>query len=218
MKLVTYLNLKQLALLLLFVPWGSCLWAHPVSYAGATSIMTWASTNSTDWMLTHSFTTSRALSYHFMRMRDHINPEVEDKFHLLSGNFLLKRWNQLESQGNVYFSIGGGEEVKRKIVGYASVDLDWESRDYYVSHKTEIVARQGGNKNFLRSKVRAGFAPYRGGFEELNTWIITEVEKESDSKKEYDATPFVRFYYRNILTEAGVSLNGEYKFNFMVHF
>lgn len=193
-------------------------YAHPVSFAGSTSIMTWASSNSTDWMLTHSFTPRAALSYHFMRMREHNNPKHEDKFHLLTGNFLLKRWNELESQGNIYFSLGAGEEVKKKAVGFAAIDLDWESRDYYVSYKTETIVRQDGKKQMIRSKARAGFAPYRGGFEELNTWIIAEVEKSSGSDKEYDLTPLVRFYYKNILTETGVSLNGEYKFHFMVHF
>lgn len=197
---------------------SSNLWAHPVSYAGSYSIMTWASENSTDWMLTHSFTPRAALSYHFMRMRNHENSKHEDKFHLLTGNFLLKRWNQLESQGNVYLSLGVGDEVNKSLVGMLAVDLDWESRDYYVSYKTESILRQDGKDPFIRSKARVGFAPYRGGFEELNTWIIAEVSKESDATKEYDLTPLVRFYYRNILTEAGVSLNGEYKFNFMVHF
>lgn len=193
-------------------------YAHPVAYAGSTSIMTWASESSTDWMLTHSFSPRFATSYHFMRMREHNNALHEDKFHLLSGNFLVKRWNQLESQGNIYVSLGAGMETNKKAVGYSSIDLDWESRDYYVSYKTETLVRQDGADPYIRSKFRVGFAPYRGGFEELNTWIIAELSKESDASKEYDLTPLVRFYYRNILTEAGVSLNGEYNFNFMVHF
>ncbi len=142
----------------------------------------------------------------------------EEKFHLLSGNFLLKRWNELESQANIYLSLGGGVEVGKKNVGYVAVDLDWESRDYYVAYETQAIVRNKNEEDIIRSKARIGFAPYRGGFEELNSWVIAEVTKDSDSIKEYDLTPFVRFYYRNILTEFGTSMNGEYKFNFMVHF
>ena len=100
--------LITLSLLVAFMAKPSVSNAHPVAYAGSNSIMTWNNPEMSEWMFAHSFTSHYALAARYFR-----NETVDGKreFYIPQLNFLLKRWNELESQGNVYLSIGHGGEV-----------------------------------------------------------------------------------------------------------
>lgn len=194
--------------------------AHPVAFAGSYSIMAWNSKESTDWMLTHSFTHLYSLSAHYQRIET--KDEGKREFYFPHLNFLLKRWNELDSQANIYLSLGHGvEKIKKDTqdASFLALEADWESRKYYVSLKQEaLLSNKKSSRNFYMTRVRAGFAPYLAEFNELNGWFILQAEKTNKGMDEYTLTPFIRFFYHNILTEFGVSQKGDSQFNFMVHF
>lgn len=137
-------------------------------------------------------------------------------------NFLLKRWNELDSQANIYLSIGhGGEKVKTsfKDTSILALEADWESRKYYVSAKEDVLlSNRDSGLNVYQTKLRAGFAPYLAEFNEINTWFILQTDFSNKMEEEFKLTPFVRFFYHNVLTEFGVSSKGDAQFNLMVHF
>lgn len=193
--------------------------AHPVSFAGSYSIMTWNSEEMSEWMFIHSFTAQNALMARYVRLD---TEDGERTFYLPQANFLLKRWNELESQANIYLSVGhGGEKIKDsfKSTSAIALDADWESRKYYVSFKEDILlSHKDSGRSIYLTKVRAGFAPYLAEFNELNTWFILQAETVNKSEESFTLTPMIRLFYKNVLTEAGVSSRGNAQFNFMVHF
>ena len=193
--------------------------AHPVAFAGSYSLMAWNSKESTDWIFTHSFTSTYSLSAHYLRID---TVDGERKFYFPQVNFLLKRWNELDSQANIYLSLGQGIEqnkISHDNMSFAALELDWESRKYYVSFKEEaLINNKNSSKNYYMTRVRGGFAPYVGDFNELNAWFILQAEKSNKSNEDYTLTPLIRLFYRNVLTEFGANQNGDAQFNFMVHF
>ena len=194
-------------------------YAHPVAFAGSYSLMTWNSEDMSDWMLTHSFTSKHALTARYMRME---TVDGERNFYIPQLSYLVKRWNELESQANIYLSAGhGGEKINNslKSTSIVALETDWESRKYYISGRGEaIISHKSSDINIYLSKARFGFAPYLAEFDEINSWFILEIFRSNKDKREFNLTPFIRFFYQNVLTEIGVSSKGSSQFNFMVHF
>jgi hypothetical protein len=193
--------------------------AHPVAFAGSYSIMTWNSKEMNDWMFTHSFTSNFSLTARYLRLD---TKDGERTFYVPQASFLLKRWNELDSQANIYLSLGhGGEKVNSsfKNTSSAAIEADWESRKYYVSFREDVlISHKNSDRNIYMSKARAGFAPYLAEFNEMNTWFILQADMTNKMEKDFKLTPFIRLFYHNVLTEFGVSSKGDAQFNFMVHF
>lgn len=193
--------------------------AHPVAYAESYSLMTWNSKEMNDWMLTYSFTSKYSLTARYLRLD---TKEGERTFYIPQFNYLVKRWNELDSQANVYLSAGhGGEKVNTsfKSASSAALEADWESRKYYISFREDAtISHQNSDRNIYQTKVRAGFAPYLAEFNEINAWFILQADTSNKMKEDFKLTPVIRLFYHNILTEFGVSSKGDALFNFMVHF
>lgn len=198
---------------------SSNAFAHPVAFAGSYSIMTWNSKEMSEWMFVHSFTASNALAVRYERFQ---TVDGERTFYIPQVNFLLKRWNELDSQANIYLSVGhGGEKIGStfKNTSALAVEADWESRKYYVSFKEDaLLSHKKSGRSIYTTKVRAGFAPYLAEYNEINSWFILQAEKINKSEESYTLTPFIRLFYKNVLTEFGVSSKGDAQLNFMVHF
>lgn len=211
---------KFLAVSCLFLSiMGTKAEAHPVAFAGSYSIMTWNSKEMNDWMFTHSFTSNFSLTARYLRLD---TKDGERTFYVPQASFLLKRWNELDSQANIYLSLGhGGEKVNSsfKNTSSAAIEADWESRKYYVSFREDVlISHKNSDRNIYMSKARAGFAPYLAEFNEMNTWFILQADMTNKMEKDFKLTPFIRLFYHNVLTEFGVSSKGDAQFNFMVHF
>ena len=190
--------------------------AHPVSYQGATSLMSYNKPDENEVLLTYSFRSYLAGGLYYFK-------EGDISYSLPRLNYLAKRWNNENSQGNVYLSAGYGAEKsynETKGVGFASVDVDWESRKYYTSAAySRFIRDNAGTQSrpdFEMIKFRAGIAPYLAEYNEINAWFILQAEKQNDSSTQL--TQFVRLFYRNVLVELGAGFNGEWAFNYMVHF
>jgi hypothetical protein len=64
---------------------------------------------------------------------------------------------------------------------------------------------------------RVGYAPFVAGYNDLNIWAIMQFDYNPDMRSEVQVTPFLRFYYKNVLWEMGASLRGNIYWQFMVH-
>jgi hypothetical protein len=199
--------------------WATRSEAHPVAYAGSSSIMTWNSKDMSEWMFVHSFTTNYALMARYERVQ---TKDRERTFYIPQVNFLLKRWNELESQANIYLSAGhGGEKINSSLKDTSAIALetDWESRKYYTSFKEDVlISHKQSGESIYYTRARAGFAPYLAEFNEINTWFILQAEHSNKSTENFELTPMIRVFYHNVLAEIGVSARGNAQFNFMVHF
>lgn len=200
-----------------FLLMGSLAFSHPVSYKGAVSLMSYNSSQMNEVLLNYSFNHRLAVGMMYVKAD-------ESEIYLPRVNYLAKRWNNEDSQGNFYISGGAGaEKYNSNVYGVrmAEVVLDWESRKYYTSLEHLYFSRD--NKNHLtwterddhRTKLRLGFAPFLADYNDLNIWFITQFSKQNNQTPL--TTQFLRFYIKNVLWEIGADLNGGYAFNFMIH-
>lgn len=192
--------------------------AHPVSYKKGVGIMSYNNGEMNEVLLTYSFTHRFAAATTFLN-------DGDSEFLIPRANFLLKRWNNDDSQGNIYFSAGSGVETYHN-KGYGAhlgeFVADWESRKYYTYFEHLYINRQNRNnpmipeRNYNHSKLRLGFAPFLADYSDLNVWFITQFDRHMDENK-IEATQFMRFYIKNVLWEVGAGFNGNFAFNFMIH-
>ncbi len=146
----------------------------------------------------------------------------EDQFLLNTIQYtrVLKRWNQDHSQGNLYFVSGlGGAEIKNNFEagGLAGIEADWEDRRFYLFYRNTYMKVETMKKEF-REMGRIGVAPYIGGYKDLNTWLILQVDHTPQLEDNIVVTPLVRFFKGTYLAEFGVSSEKTILFNFMTIF
>jgi len=193
--------------------------AHPVSYKGAVGLMSYNSPEMNEILLTYSLTPNFAVAGTYLRYS-------KSEFYIPRANFLLKRWNNEDSQGNIYLSGGAGYEKfasKNYGVSLAEFVADWESRKYYIYFDYLYLNRSNDQNSFLtsrdftHSKFRVGTAPFLADYNDLNVWLILQVEKHLNESN-IEMAQFLRFYVKNTLWEVGARFDGGWAFNYMVHF
>jgi hypothetical protein len=211
------MKVRILALVLTLAT-GVSTHAHPVSYQDGWGFMSYNSPDMTEILATYSFSPRVAIGHTYLR-------DSKSEFYIPRANFLIKRWNETDSQANFYLSVGSGIEKFGSEVSSAhlgEVVLDWESRKYYTYLEHLFVKRDNVQNLALRTqdynhtKLRLGFAPYLADYEDLNIWFISQFEKHND-EEQIEAKQFLRFYHRNVLWEIGAGFDGSVAFNFMIH-
>lgn len=208
--------MKYIFYFLLSLSFATSVYAHPVTYQGSMAYMSWNGPMMSDQWLTYSPTARFALTARYLSLTDLREERDKREFYFPQANFLVKRWNGVGSQANIYLSGAWGIEKRKNTeftAGLGAIEADWETRKHYLSAKYQVI---GGGLEYAR--VRAGFAPYVGGYSDLHTWVILQAEHLPEYLGSTQITPVLRFFKNNILWEVGASLNGQWAFNFMVHF
>lgn len=159
--------------------------------------------------------------------------------HALQVNYLFKRWNQRESQANLYWKNGLGvsdlygraakqsKQSSQALAGFSSLAFDWETRRYFTAY--EIRYTDADNfTGFYQQAARLGLAPYLGQYGDLHTWIMLEASRDNIDQKTSDAddndinhwtlTPLLRLFKGPQLVELGISGEGDVLFNYFVRF
>jgi hypothetical protein len=210
--------MRYLAWLLIFLCEFSVAWAKPVSFKDGWGIMVAAQEDWADYQLNYSVTNrySVGASEYYRR-----SEESTTNFGMAQFNYLLQRWNELDSQGNIYGSLGFGGSYDsvhdQSVAGYAAIEADYETRRIYTLIAAETLQAAHGVA-FNRLRARVGIAPYLAPFEALQTWIIMQVEQMPEMEDETTLTPLLRFFYNNLALEAGISTEGKVFVAAMVHF
>lgn len=193
--------------------------AHPVSYKDAFGLMSYNSPEMNEAMLTYSLSSRLALAGVYLR-------DSKSEFYIPRVNFLLKRWNNDDSQGNIYISGGSGYEKfadKNYDVKLAELVADWESRKYYIYFDHLYLNRSNKqnallpDRDYNHSRFRVGTAPFLADYTDLNVWLILQSEKHLNQSN-IEMTQFLRFYIKNTLWEIGARFDGGWAFNYMIHF
>jgi len=195
--------------------------AGPISYEGGWIFSTRNQPDSINWQVSYSPKPwlSFGVDYAYDKMA---GPDVAPKnYGLLRGNLLLKRWNEMESQGNIYL-YGGAGGLKTSdattLAWLGGIEADWETREIYTSVKAQYLDSETFDPSTMY-QARFGVAPYLTTFENLHTWVILEVQYSPEAfDEQLKVSPVMRFYIDNVLWELGVSARGTWSFNTMVHF
>jgi hypothetical protein len=186
--------------------------AHPVAFAGATSFMSLNMNGLSENTLVYSPT------YYLGTGLKHVQTNQE-KWSNLHLGYLVKRWNKLDSQSNIYLFGGPGihwKQNQREYFTRVGAQMDWENRRLYFMGRYSGAHSKLGN--FEQYQVRAGLAPFLAGFNELNAWIILQAQHVPQRPQETMITPLMRFFYKNVLWEMGSSVSGDWLLNLMVRY
>jgi hypothetical protein len=182
--------------------------ANPVSFKGGYGIMPAYNKDWADLQLNYSTSNRRSLGVSSFYREGR---ESSATFGIGQYNYLLKRWNELDSQANVNASLGvGGRHDSKEndaLAGYAALEGDYETRRVYSQLSAETLQSEA-SVHFSRYRARAGFAPYLAPFDGLQTWLIMQVDYMPEMENSLRLTPVARFFYNNFAFEGGVSLQG----------
>ena len=192
--------------------------AHPVAYQGAVGVMTWNQSFLSDYWLTYSFRPDMAIAGRAMRMTMATGGDLD--VYMPQFDYLAKRWNNSDSQANIYVYGGFGGvrfQGQNGSAGLAGIEADAESRKYFVMVKYEAMLPTIG-ANFQHVEARLGIAPYEAEINEIATWFMIQGQYHPALIKSYVITPLARFFYKSVLWESGVSIQGDWMLNFMFHF
>lgn len=181
-------------------------YANPVSFKGGYGIMPAYNKDWFDVQLNYSVTNRYAVgaSSYYREGKD-----STAEFGIGQFNYLIKRWNELDSQANVNASLGFGgrhDSVKDDAVAvYGALEADYETRRIYSQVSAETL-QSGDNVQFSRYRGRLGVAPYKADFNALNTWLVMQVDVMPEMDEGTRVTPMVRLFYNNFVLELGASL------------
>lgn len=190
--------------------------AHPVAFEGAYQLMLGSAGPMQNFELYRSYSAQSAWGIHAMRFED----DEEEIFTGLQHNWLLKRWNLPSAQANVYTGLGAGfagdvgEGASPAGIGFFRAD--YETRRVYTAFDAKWVESADVSRGVF--SVAAGIAPYKAEFDQLNTWLILQIERVTGMEDEIDIIPKVRFFKGPYFLELGSTLRGTPVVNFMIHF
>ena len=194
--------------------------ARPVSYPGGTTIITENNGDMNSLLVHYTFDGKTALGIKGEYWRD-----MAFGFTGLQLNYLAKRWNNADSQANLYLKGGvggaysdyGAFDHEVEPAGFAGVAADWEDRRFFVSYENRYT-EAGDIADFYMQSARVGVAPYIGEYGDLHTWLMVQVDHKPEAEDHVTVTPLVRFFMDVHLVEAGMNNHGELRFNWIIRY
>jgi len=191
--------------------------AHPVSFEGAYQLMLGSTDSVQNFELYRSYTPKAAFGVHAMRFE---GDRDDDLFAGLQHNWLLKRWNLPDAQANLYLGAAAGG-AKQDGDPWAPAGLgffraDYETRRIYTAFESKLIGSEDVSRGITSLSV--GVAPYKAEFDQLNTWLILQLEHVSGMEDDLAVIPKIRLFKGNYFLELGCSLDGAPLVNFMMHF
>ena len=135
-------------------------------------------------------------------------------------NTLLKRWNLPDGQGNIFNMSGAGLAHYRgnnQPCLWTAFLADYESRRWFFSYEPRFVW-DGDIEKSIWQRARIGIAPYLANYNDLNTWLMFQVDHYPAKHDHFVATPLIRFFYKTYLFEVGYSSNQHIMVNWQIQF
>jgi hypothetical protein len=197
--------------------WASSTWAHPVPYRYAIGVMSWNQPFMSETWVTYTFLPDMAIAARMNRFV--MQNGMVANFYSPQLDYLVKRWNGDNYQGNIYVYGGLGSYNFDGMSGhqyYGAVEADWETRKYFVLGRWES-GRGNIGPDMHKGEFRLGIAPYEAAYEELASWLMVQIQYHPGMYRHYAITPLGRFFYKSVLWELGVSTDGDYMLNLMFH-
>lgn len=170
------------------------IFAHPTTYKSGKVLWYIKNNSIQDLRLGYS------IKHNWLIGARHIKNLNTSNF-MFNSNWLLKRWNEIGSQANLYLL--SNLDIKNKL--HFGIQGDWENRRWYVASMIDYY----NNKNSY--EMRLGYSPYLIDFEGLSSWIILQ-------NMNGELRPIIRFFKNQYLVEIRLNENFNSYITFMIHF
>ena len=135
-------------------------------------------------------------------------------------NYLVKRWNMPDGQANIFSMTGAGVSRFKgddEFSAWTGILADYETRRIFTSY--ELRGMYAGDiEKSVWQRARVGFAPYLANYDDLNTWLMVQVDHHPAKDDKVVVTPLARFFYKTTLIEAGYSSNNRVMFNWVLQY
>ena len=190
--------------------------AKPLSYVGGTMVMQENDETGHTVSSDYTFLPTEALGVYVKQEENGkeilmVTPEF---------NTLLKRWNLPDGQGNIFNMSGAGLAHYRgnnQPCLWTAFLADYESRRWFLSYEPRFVW-DGDIEKSVWQRARIGIAPYLAKYNDLNTWIMFQVDHHPAKHDHFVATPLIRFFYKTYLFEVGYSSDQHIMINWQIQF
>jgi len=190
--------------------------AKPISYVGGTMVMQENDETGHTVSLDYTVTPNYAVGVYAKK-------ESGGDDYYTAGpqiNTLIKRWNLPDGQGNIFNMTGVGishEGNDNEFSAWTGFLADYETRRVFISYEPRFMYAGDIDKAFWQ-RARVGVAPYLANYDDLNTWLMVQVDHHPTKDDAVVVTPLVRFFYKTTLMEAGYSSNDHLMFNWQLQF
>jgi len=137
-------------------------------------------------------------------------------------NYLVKRWNQENSQANVFVWGGAGQAYASELNSHefawnAGAQFDYETRRIYASLKTDYFDSSSFSHRI--DTLQLGVAPYKHDFATLATWFVVQGRQYTGGiRSGTEWALLLRLFKRGAWIEAGPTTDGKLQAMFMVNF
>lgn len=212
--------LLTLSCFMIFALYSTDVHARPISYPGGwtLTLMNNGHSNSANVHYSPTARTSIGVRSEYRREGDYLLNSIQM-------NNLLKRWNNKNSQANIYLKSGVGFAYSDEdafdgevnAAGFSGIAMDWENRRYFLSYENRYIEAGDIDSRYTQS-ARVGVAPYVGNYGDLHTWLMLQIEHTPESNEKVTVTPLIRLFKDTHLMEAGFSNQGDVLFNYIRRF
>ena len=96
------------------------------------------------------------------------------------------------------------------------VQVDYETTRFYSMASARVYAAQGATSNI--TLVRLGASFYEVDYDQPQPWLVVEARRITFVSNQYVFTPMLRVIHNRYFVEAGASLSGQLRFNFMYNY
>jgi len=177
--------------------------ARPVSYPGGWTFITENDSSNNNALAHYTVNRNTAVGYRIDYDRD-----TEKIFHGLQMNNLIKRWNNPDSQANIYLKTAAGfrdDEAE----GFVGSQADWEDRRWMLMYENMGMISGEDEQRKFHQKFGLGVAPYVAEFGALHTWMMFHAVHEPENDKNWQFESMLRFFKGTVLIEAGYNFTME---------
>ena len=195
------------------------VFSRPVSYTGGTTFM---AMNNGDRVSSHihyspKYFYSLGYKFEYWKDKDYVN-------HFLQSNYLVERFNNTDSQANIYLKTGIGtstylEDDKDYNKSYfIAGSVDWETQKLYSNYEVRY-SDIGNIEDFILHSGAFGFAPYVGNYGDLHTWALYTFQYNEDrNKNKFTHGPKLRFFKNTNLIEVGINNKKDLILNLIIRY
>ncbi len=204
------MNKQTKKLLFIIVLLSTNLFSHPVIFKGGKVFWVTQQPNYNDIRFGISKTNTWLIGGRILEDRN-----SNESFVLMNNNYLLKRWNNRNSQANIYLlsSVGINTE-NNKEMGSFGMHTDWEDRRYMVMQMVEYFSH---NESWV-SDTRLSISPYTVDYTKMSVWLIGNYKVTyQDGESSSALMPVIRLFKANYLLEFGKNKDNTF-LSFMIHF
>ena len=192
--------------------------ARPITFTGGQVWVTEAQADQWQWRYTYSHSFRHSSSIGGVYVND--LKEVGDlRLTYLRAAWLARRWNQPNSQGNLFVWGGLGQartDLDTGVGRHVGVQADWETRRVYTSLVSEL--HDGRGWRFSQHTVSLGVAPFEHDYDRTAVWLVAKGMRSTGRvDDESKAALVVRWFNPRWWLEAGVDSNGKPLGFFMIN-